>query len=436
LNRPCLCQGLTRRCIPGVVAFGMFVGSGAPSGARALDPAADLEAGQLPITDAYGMARGPRVLRHFELGFAAQLRYTHELTPSLRVPLHEGGSDLGTPIVARFGARIGVALGLFDRLELSVALPLVLLQAGEPFSDPQVRAALPIEEGAGLGDLAVRVQGLLHDDTSWSIAVALDSTLPTGRQEILAGERSATFTPVALAAVHAAPVDVMISAGARLRVVPALLPDARTIEHELRGALAARIALGDDVAAGLSLEGRLPFRSFEQGYAAAVEGQLFVAGTLHGDDVAIDVEAAGSSALPRTYGAPSGRGAVGARVRIDLGVRDEDSDGIADARDRCPMTPEARNGLEDEDGCPEADGDHDGVPDTADLCLDLPGGDGGRGGCPAERVDEDRDGIPDVRDTCPTAAEDTDGFDDEDGCPEDEVEDDEPEAALEAFEPR
>ena len=33
-------------------------------------------------------------------------------------------------------------------------------------------------------------------------------------------------------------------------------------------------------------------------------------------------------------------------------------------------------------------------------------------------LDTDGDGIPDSRDRCPTLAEDIDGFQDEDGCPE------------------
>src|SRR5262249_34790943 len=37
-----------------------------------------------------------------------------------------------------------------------------------------------------------------------------------------------------------------------------------------------------------------------------------------------------------------------------LGLRpDQDRDGIADARDMCPREPETRNGLDDEDGCPD-----------------------------------------------------------------------------------
>ena len=38
----------------------------------------------------------------------------------------------------------------------------------------------------------------------------------------------------------------------------------------------------------------------------------------------------------------------------------------------------------------------------------------------AEEADRDRDGIPDYKDRCPQHAEDLDGFDDDDGCPDDD----------------
>jgi hypothetical protein len=37
---------------------------------------------------------------------------------------------------------------------------------------------------------------------------------------------------------------------------------------------------------------------------------------------------------------------------------------------------------------------------------------------PPAEIDTDNDGIPDSRDKCPTLAEDIDGFEDDDGCPE------------------
>lgn len=61
------------------------------------------------------------------------------------------------------------------------------------------------------------------------------------------------------------------------------------------------------------------------------------------------------------------------------------------------------DGLTDEqDGCPSSPEDADGYQDDD--------------GCPDD--DDDSDGIPDARDLCPRAAEDIDGFEDEDGCPE------------------
>jgi outer membrane protein OmpA-like peptidoglycan-associated protein len=65
------------------------------------------------------------------------------------------------------------------------------------------------------------------------------------------------------------------------------------------------------------------------------------------------------------------------------------------------------------------DRDGDGVPDDRDACPDQPEDPDGWNdldGCPDE--DNDRDGIPDAEDACPGVAEDQDGFQDEDGCPE------------------
>jgi OmpA-OmpF porin, OOP family len=101
---------------------------------------------------------------------------------------------------------------------------------------------------------------------------------------------------------------------------------------------------------------------------------------------------------------------------------DNDRDGVADEKDKCPNQPETLNGFQDKDGCPDdiADRDKDGIPDNEDKCPD----EGGRVivrnpkspyyGCP----DSDSDGIPDKIDKCPDQPEDTDGFDDLDGCPD------------------
>ena len=95
---------------------------------------------------------------------------------------------------------------------------------------------------------------------------------------------------------------------------------------------------------------------------------------------------------------------------------DNDKDTIPDDKDKCVDKPETINGFQDTDGCPDevTDTDKDGIPDPSDKCVDVPGKVRSAEfyGCP----DTDEDGIPDPIDKCPNEKEDTDGFQDTDGC--------------------
>ena len=71
----------------------------------------------------------------------------------------------------------------------------------------------------------------------------------------------------------------------------------------------------------------------------------------------------------------------------------------------------------------EPDRDGDGIPDKYDRCPDQPEDKNGfedDDGCPEEKKDGDRDGdgILDKNDKCPDDPEDRDGFEDADGCPD------------------
>jgi len=65
------------------------------------------------------------------------------------------------------------------------------------------------------------------------------------------------------------------------------------------------------------------------------------------------------------------------------------------------------------------DADNDGIPDELDQCPneaeDMDGFEDDDG-CPD--LDNDGDGVPDADDKCPNEAEDMDGFEDDDGCPD------------------
>lgn len=99
-----------------------------------------------------------------------------------------------------------------------------------------------------------------------------------------------------------------------------------------------------------------------------------------------------------------------------IGCPDRDGDGIPDHVDKCPDTPEDKDGVEDDDGCPEEeDRDGDGTLDKDDRCPDVPGPAENKG-CPYG--DRDGDKILDNADKCPDNPEDYDGWEDEDGCPD------------------
>ena len=66
-------------------------------------------------------------------------------------------------------------------------------------------------------------------------------------------------------------------------------------------------------------------------------------------------------------------------------VHDRDGDGVPDDVDQCPDLPEDKDGIQDQDGCPEDDADGDGIPDDQDACPLAAGpasSDPKRNGCP------------------------------------------------------
>jgi len=93
---------------------------------------------------------------------------------------------------------------------------------------------------------------------------------------------------------------------------------------------------------------------------------------------------------------------------------DSDGDGIIDANDKCPNTPD--NTTVDITGCPVAqDADHDGVLDSHDKCLNTPAGaQVDASGCKVN-PDMDNDGVLNAKDICPNTPANT--AVDENGCP-------------------
>ncbi|MBK8251606.1 MAG: OmpA family protein [Polyangiaceae bacterium] len=172
-------------------------------------------------------------------------------------------------------------------------------------------------------------------------------------------------------------------------------------------------------------------------------------------DTGITITAGGGAGIIQGVGVPVARAIVGVMYAHEVG--DQDADGLDDRKDQCPAIKEDFDKFEDDDGCPEDDNDGDKIPDASDKCPlqaeNLNGLDD-KDGCPDEGPDKDKDGIQDSEDKCPDEVggdpkkvlrlqgpvygcldsdqdgvadkvdqckdqpEDTDGFNDTDGCPD------------------
>jgi hypothetical protein len=141
----------------------------------------------------------------------------------------------------------------------------------------------------------------------------------------------------------------------------------------------------------------------------------------HDDDGCPDLDNDGDGIPDAEDACPNQAGVADANPkRNGCPRRDQDGDGILDEDDRCPTLAEDKDGFQDDDGCPDPDNDGDGIPDVQDTCPNVPGvrsADPKQYGCP--EIDADGDTFWGAEDKCPLQAEDFNGKDDNDGCPDD-----------------
>lgn len=131
---------------------------------------------------------------------------------------------------------------------------------------------------------------------------------------------------------------------------------------------------------------------------------IFDVVALRGGESALDL--AQSSVLLVDNSEPPGlypATAAGGGVMV-ITPGDSDSDGVADADDRCPNTPSGE--AVDPEGCSasQRDSDDDRIVDALDRCPNTSVADRGlvdASGCAPSQRDSDGDGVPDDRDLCP-----------------------------------
>jgi len=339
------------------------------------------------------------------------------------------------------------AVGIRNRFEIGVALPLALTWGGDAF-DAYGRFTGSTATALAMGDLRLEGKAELvgfGKDRAFLLSLSAGGTLPTGDESAFLGEKTVSGRARALLEYQRGEsFRAVLMAGGLLREKSQFF--ATPESHAMLYGFAAEAKATEAIGVLAEVTGRLASKYVDTN-PAELDGALrFYLPSM------LNLILGAGFGLDNGVGSPSVRGYVGLGWAPDF--RDRDHDGVPDISDRCPDEPEDLDGYQDDDGCPEPDNDGDGIPDVVDKCPNEPedmdgfqdddgcpdldnDGDGipdindacpnekedGKGkrpndGCPSSVEDSDGDGIPDVRDKCPDEPEDKDGFQDDDGCPD------------------
>lgn len=367
------------------------------------------------------------------------------LTPSAGLFLHfakdplvlrELGSDETESVVGnQLKAEILLGLGLFDIVDIGLAVPLVMFQDGGDLGQFG-RTGASIDSFA-LSDIRLTPKIRLIDPewaAGFGAALLVPVYIPVGDTDSFNSDGAIRAEPrLALDWAHDSGLAVVANAGFQLRP-----------KREARNFVS-----GNVVKWGAGLQ--IPVGWEPMKVVSSVFGTIPMEDAQQLGSVSLDelergnpIEAVGGLQfqLPADLIAQVGAGtglnaAVGSpalRLFASLSYTpfgekdvDTDGDGLLDSVDQCPTEPEDFDQFEDEDGCPDPDNDGDNILDVDDSCPNEAGIPELQG-CPP--VDTDGDGFQDHVDKCPNEpgieelegcpAVDTDGdgiFDHKDKCP-------------------
>lgn len=319
---------------------------------------------------------------------------------------------------------LDLAGSVFDRVTVGLSLPVTLVEQGRALA-----GVTPAGSGY-LGDprlsLLVRVFGQ-PDSSRFSLSLGGAAWLPlrafTDRLPPQTSDAAARFL---VKAVFAGRVFGRVSYGGTLAFLyrpQAQLGDAPDPRGSMTG---SELQLG----AAARYTGKLAGSPYSVGpellVASDVSGgraferdgsriELLLGGHYHLDDRVLFGVALGPGFL-RAPGSPDLRFLLRVAyaprrepkvspVRCLPDEADRDHDGVLDRADLCPTVPMGERPDPERRGCPLGDQDGDGVSDREDTCPRVAAGkspDAQRPGCPA--LDTDQDGVLDREDLCPREA--------------------------------
>lgn len=391
--------------------------------------------------DAFSISR-PDDLGHMNLGAQLHIDYANDpLVYEQR--LGDSNTEEHRIVAHELTAQVGLSFGLFDRLVIYAGVPVVIWMDGE--DDGAQAVGIPPADGFGLGDvyLGARFRILGESDDVFALGLQVTGTFPTG-QGNWRGDNFLSIEPELLAEIRADILRITMNVGARIRDDADFTPSQSSNNETVNG---ETVTVGDQLTYALGITVPLFGDHREPGTSrldlhAQVWGATNFTNFFGREESPF--EALGGLKFHHNSGLSVG---LAAGAGLNRGIGSPDFRAILQAG----WTPAGEAAADDgEEEVTEAvgDADGDGIPDDVDQCIDTAedfdgfededgcpdldnDGDGvvdtndncpdvaglvEANGCPDG--DTDGDGVPDSEDACPEAAEDMDGFEDGDGCPD------------------
>ncbi|HXX65974.1 MAG TPA: hypothetical protein VEK07_02270 [Polyangiaceae bacterium] len=328
------------------------------------------------------------------------------------VTIRNGSAVAWRPVAHQLAGDLTGGIGLGARTAIGVDVPLVLWQEGSPRPSISGTGALPASASSNaLGDVSLqgKVTMVSNDRQGTPLGLGLAAvgtvSLPTGNKSSYAAEGAVT------ASLRILGEYALGAAALGLQLGFAFRPDWRTWTPDVSS---APVTLGDSVlwAAGVTIRPKAIVPALDgsdrQRWELAAHGAL-PAGPVAPFGLGRPGASAQSPALVglddrvslddrRDFyliagleaGVDTAAGVPRLRGVLSFGwaprTHDRDGDGVPDDVDQCPDLPEDKDGIQDQDGCPEDDADGDGIPDGEDACAlaaGPPASDPRRNGCPA-----------------------------------------------------
>ncbi len=284
---------------------------------------------------------------------------------------------------------LNLAMGLWDFLEVGLGLPVALYQHG----DQQDLFGSSDTVGSALGDLRLIVKGRLLTLGPVSVGLAVPVSFPTGSEDNLTGQGGVTVTPTAVLGLSTRWVDAALNAGYRFRpeqsiTVAALDQDKINVDDEVVLSLGLKVPVWQD-RIDLIADGFVSLSTHD------LDSEEVPAEVLGG--LRFHLPAGLTAHMGAGPGISGGIGTPTFRVFAGLGYQ--------------YVPPKVVP--------PPPDRDGDGIVDADDRCPDDPEDTDGfedQDGCPDP--DNDQDKILDPADKCPNDPETYNEFEDADGCPD------------------